>query len=163
MNQCTRRLFLGLVVSAGGVVGATAGAGAQGLPPDVVAGIDSLVTAKMTAERIPGVSVAVVVDGRLTWSDGYGFADLENFVPATRRTAYRTASVGKTITATAVMQLAERRAVDLDAPVQQYCPAFPPKRWPLTSRQLLGHLGGIRHYGGPGTRKSSTPACTTTT
>jgi len=36
--------------------------------------------------------------------------------------------------------------LDLDAPVQKYCPAFPQKEWPITSRQLLGHLGGIRHY-----------------
>jgi CubicO group peptidase (beta-lactamase class C family) len=44
------------------------------------------------------------------------------------------------------MQLAERGKLDLDAPVQKYCPAFPQKQWPVTSRQLLGHLAGVRHY-----------------
>ncbi|MBI4461854.1 MAG: beta-lactamase family protein, partial [Acidobacteria bacterium] len=48
--------------------------------------------------------------------------------------------------ATAVLQLAERGQLDLDTPIQTYCPAFPEKPWPLTARQLLAHLGGIRHY-----------------
>jgi CubicO group peptidase (beta-lactamase class C family) len=46
------------------------------------------------------------------------------------------------------MQLAEKEKLDLDAPVWKYCSAFPPKKWILTSRQLLAHTGGIRHYGG---------------
>ena len=52
----------------------------------------------------------------------------------------------KPISATAVLQLWERGKLDLDAPVQKYCPAFPQKEWPITTRELLGHLGGIRHY-----------------
>jgi CubicO group peptidase (beta-lactamase class C family) len=41
------------------------------------------------------------------------------------------------------MQLWERGKLDLDAPVQKYCPAFPQKPWPIANKQLLGHLGGI--------------------
>ncbi len=104
---------------------------------------------KMAEHQIPGLSIAIVVDGALAWSNGYGMADLENFVPATATTAYRTASIGKPMTATAVMQLAERGRLDIDKPVQLYCPAFPEKRWPVTTRHLLGHTSGIRHYGGP--------------
>lgn len=44
------------------------------------------------------------------------------------------------------MQLAERGKLDLDAPVQKYAPAFPAKAQQITTRQLLGHLSGIRHY-----------------
>ncbi len=44
------------------------------------------------------------------------------------------------------MQLWERGQLDLDAPVQKYCPAFPQKQAPITTRQVMGHLGGIRHY-----------------
>lgn len=73
-------------------------------------------------------------------------ADLENGVPVTPQTSFRLASVSKPITATAVMELWERHQLDLDAPVQKYCPAFPKKEFPSSTRQLLGHLGGIRHY-----------------
>jgi CubicO group peptidase (beta-lactamase class C family) len=100
----------------------------------------------MAAAHIPGLSVAVVLNGRPAWSAGFGMADLENFVPVTSATLFRLASVSKTITATAAMQLYERGRLDLDAPIQKYCPAFPQKDAPITSRQLLNHLSGIRHY-----------------
>ncbi len=122
---------------------------AQTLAPEKIQRIEALLTHKMNADDIPALSIAIVVDGRLDWTEGFGLADIENSVSATAATAYRTASVGKTITATAVMQLVERGRIDLDAPVRRYCQAFPEKRWPLTTRHLLGHLGGIRHYGGP--------------
>lgn len=111
--------------------------------------IEQRLMEKMAEEQIPGLSIALVVDGQLVWSNGYGTADLENHVPATATTAYRTASIGKPMTATAVMQLVEQGKIDLDAPVQQYCPAFPEKQWTVTTRHLLGHTSGIRHYGGP--------------
>jgi CubicO group peptidase (beta-lactamase class C family) len=44
------------------------------------------------------------------------------------------------------MQLVERGQLDLDAPIQKYCPAFPVKQAPITTREVMGHLGGIRHY-----------------
>jgi serine beta-lactamase-like protein LACTB len=100
----------------------------------------------MAANSVPGVSVAVVQDGELVWSEGFGMADLENFVPATPFTLFRLGSISKPITATAILQLSERGKLDLDAEVQKYCPAFPKKEWPITTRELLGHLGGIRHY-----------------
>jgi CubicO group peptidase (beta-lactamase class C family) len=73
-------------------------------------------------------------------------ADLENFVPATPQTLFRLASISKSLTATGAMQLWERGKLDLDAPVQKYCPAFPQKSSPITTREVMGHLGGIRHY-----------------
>jgi serine beta-lactamase-like protein LACTB, mitochondrial len=100
----------------------------------------------VAANSVPGVSAAVVLDGELVWSEGFGMADLENFVPASSSTLFRLGSISKPITATAVLQLSERGKLDLDAEVQKYCPAFPKKEWPITSRELLGHLGGIRHY-----------------
>jgi serine beta-lactamase-like protein LACTB, mitochondrial len=56
------------------------------------------------------------------------------------------ASISKAITAVAVMPLAEHGKLDLDQPIQRYCSAFPEKPWPITPRQLLAHLGGIRGY-----------------
>jgi CubicO group peptidase (beta-lactamase class C family)/4-amino-4-deoxy-L-arabinose transferase-like glycosyltransferase len=124
------------------------GRGLSGLPASSVARIRQKVSEKMTRRRIPGMSVAVVADGRLRWSAGFGLADVENEVPATAETVYRFASNSKPITAVAVLQLAERGRIDLDAPIQRYVPSYPDKRWPVTPRLLLGHLGGVRHYRG---------------
>ena len=118
------------------------------LPPAKVRRIEEAIKSAMERGTIPGMSVAVVVDDHLQWMNGFGMADLENSVPARPATVYRLASISKTITATAAMQLAERGILDLDAPVQNYCPAFPQKQWTVTARLLLGHLAGIRHYRG---------------
>jgi serine beta-lactamase-like protein LACTB, mitochondrial len=108
--------------------------------------IESAISKFMSANSVPGLSAAVVEGGEAVWSQGFGMADLENFVPATSRTLYRLGSVSKPLTATAAMQLWQRGKLDLDAPVQKYCPAFPQKPWPVTTREVLGHLAGIRHY-----------------
>jgi serine beta-lactamase-like protein LACTB len=110
------------------------------------AAIEKAVSSFMSANMVPGVGVAVVLDGQTAWSSGFGIADLEDSAPATSSTLFRLGSISKPITATAILQLWERGKLDLDAPVQKYCPAFPQKEWPITSRELLGHLGGIRHY-----------------
>ena len=126
-----------------------AGAVRADLAPEKVAAIERIVSSYMAEAGIPGLSIAIALDGEVAWASGYGLADLENYVPAKATTAYRTASIGKSLTATAAMALAEQRLLDLDAPVQSYCRALPMKRWPLTVRHLLSHLGGVRHYGGP--------------
>ncbi|MBE3131982.1 MAG: beta-lactamase family protein [Acidobacteria bacterium] len=117
-----------------------------GLTPGQVARIEKLITSEMAAQGIPGVSIAIVTDLQLRWATGYGMADLENFVPATASTNYRLASIGKSVTATGVMQLAEAGKLDLDAPIQRYVPTFPQKKWPVTARQLLYHVAGVRTY-----------------
>jgi len=132
-----------------GAQGAVARLGGQNLRPDQIHEVEVLVREKMRTAAIPGLSVAIAINGRLIWASGFGLADVENAVPADSETAYRSASIGKPMTATAVMQLVETGRLDLDAPVQRNCPAFPEKRWTLTPRHLLSHLGGIRHYGGP--------------
>jgi len=118
----------------------------QDLSADQLAKIEKAIAAFMAANHTPGASAAVVLGGKPVWSAGFGMADLENQVPATASTLYRLGSVSKSLTAVAVMQLWERGQLDLDAPVQKYCPAFPEKAAPITSRQLLAHLSGIRHY-----------------
>jgi serine beta-lactamase-like protein LACTB, mitochondrial len=108
--------------------------------------IESAVSKFMASTHVPGVSVAVVENGEYEWGGGFGFADAENNAPASEHTLFRLASISKSLTATAAMQLWERGQLDLDAPVQKYCPAFPQKPWPITTRQVMGHLGGVRHY-----------------
>jgi CubicO group peptidase (beta-lactamase class C family) len=116
------------------------------LSPEKQPQIEAAISKFMAGTHVPGLSAAVVEDGRFEWAAGFGMADLENNVPATEHTLYRLASISKSLTATAAMQLFERGQLDLDAPVQKYCPSFPQKPWPITTRQVMGHLAGIRHY-----------------
>ncbi|HEY2892584.1 MAG TPA: serine hydrolase domain-containing protein [Pirellulales bacterium] len=102
----------------------------------------------MAARRVPGLSLAVVVDGQLVHERGFGLADVENQVPATADTVYRLASISKMLTAVAAMQLVEQKKLDLDAPIQKYVPSFPEKQAPITAALLLKHQSGIRHYQG---------------
>jgi CubicO group peptidase (beta-lactamase class C family) len=103
----------------------------------------------MAAHKVPGASFAIGLNGQIAWSEGFGFADLENHVKASPDTAYRTASIGKAMTATASLQLAEQHKLDLDVPIQKYCSRYPEKKWPVTARDLISHTSGIRHYEGP--------------
>ena len=116
------------------------------LPPEAAAEIDQLVRERQATAKIPGLSVAIAFGNAIAYSKGFGAADLENGLTVTPSTRFRTASVAKPMTATAVMQLVEAGRIRLDAPIQEACPAFPAKPWPVTARQILGHLAGIRHY-----------------
>jgi CubicO group peptidase (beta-lactamase class C family) len=98
------------------------------------------------APRIPGVQIAVAIDGTLVWSEGFGYADAARRRPVTRETQFRVGSVAKPLTAAAVALLYEQGKLDLDTPIQRYVPTFPEKGYPITTRQLAGHLAGIRHY-----------------
>jgi CubicO group peptidase (beta-lactamase class C family) len=100
----------------------------------------------MATTHAPGVSVAVVENGEYEWAGGFGFADLENNVPASEHTLFRLASISKSLTAIGALEIWEHGQLDLDAPIQKYCPAFPHKQQPITTREVMGHLGGIRHY-----------------
>ena len=108
--------------------------------------LDRIVSEAISAQQIPAVTVAVMSADRLVYSRAFGTADLENSVAATPETLIRTASIAKPITAVATMTLVESGKLDLDAPVQTYCAAFPPKQWPITTRELLSHTSGIHHY-----------------
>lgn len=122
---------------------------AEGVLADKVQEIERLVSAEMSRQTIPGLSIAIGAGAEVLWTAGFGMSDIENNVPVKALTQYRTGSIAKPITAVAVMQLAEAGKIDLDAPVQRYVPSFPQKQWTITIRQLLSHLGGIRHYNTP--------------
>lgn len=108
--------------------------------------IEEAISIFMSSTHTPGLAVAVVENGEYEWGQGFGFADLENNVPASEHTLFRLASISKSLTATAALELWERGRLDLDAPVQKYCASFPEKPGPISTREVLGHLGGIRHY-----------------
>lgn len=99
----------------------------------------------------PGLVVGVSVDGAQVWCEGLGYADLENRVPCTVDTVMRIASISKPLTSAAAARLCEEGKLDLDQPVQKYVPEFPQKQFDgqdvtITSRMILSHLSGIRHY-----------------
>lgn len=116
------------------------------------------------ASHVPGLAVAVAYDGRIVWSEGFGYADLTTKRPVSAATTrFRIASLSKPLTAAGLMRLVERGGIDLDAPVQRYVPAFPVKpEGVITTRLLAGHLAGIRHYRGLGEalRNDSFPSVT---
>lgn len=100
------------------------------------------------ARGIPGLSLTVAVKGKIVYSQGFGYADLEERVPVWPTTKFRIGSISKPLTATALVQLVEAGKLDLDSPVQNYVPSFPDKGGVITTRMLAGHLAGIRHYQG---------------
>ncbi len=114
----------------------------------VVAEARALIHRHVVESGIPGLSIAVSVGGETVWSEGFGYADLEQRVPVWPTTRFRIGSVSKPLTATAVARLYAAGRLDVDAPVQRYVPSFPEKRYPITTRALGAHLAGIRHYRG---------------
>ncbi len=93
-----------------------------------------------------GMQLAVVKDGEKRTSINLGFADITNSRPVTSDTRFRINSVSKSMTAAGLIKLAENSKLDLDAPVQKYLGDFPNITEPFTTRQLAGHLAGVRDY-----------------
>jgi serine beta-lactamase-like protein LACTB len=130
---------------------------ASGLSPEQMREISQVASDALVTHQLPGLSVAVSRDGQI-WSAGFGKADLEQDVPVTAQSMFRTASIAKWFTAAAAMRLVEQGKLDPDSPIQRYCPQFPQKQWPISSRQLLTHMAGVRHYHGDNGEKSDTEA-----
>ena len=96
-------------------------------------------------ENLPGLSLAVGIADEIVWAEGFGWADIDERRPVTPTTLFRIGSVAMPMTATAVGVLHERGLLDLDASVRDYVPSFPEKEWSVTTRQLMGHVAGVRH------------------
>jgi CubicO group peptidase (beta-lactamase class C family) len=97
-------------------------------------------------QDLPGISVCVGNKEKILWAEAFGYADLENKANMSIYSKCRIGSVSKLLTSLAVGRLYQEGKLELDAPVQQYVPDFPLKKYPITSRQLAAHLSGIRHY-----------------
>jgi CubicO group peptidase (beta-lactamase class C family) len=109
--------------------------------------IDSFISESMVAERIPGMAVVVVQDGRVTYSKGFGTASLKSLSPVTPQTVFDLASCSKSFTAMAVLLLREDGLLDLDLPVSYYLPDFRTSDYQMsqemTVRHLLHHSSGM--------------------
>lgn len=124
-------------------------AGGSAVLGDAAQACRDLVTTFVGEGKVPGMAVTVARQGRVVWSEGFGYADLEQRVPVWPAvTRFRVGSISKPMTAYAVALLYQRGQLDLDAVVQVYVPTFPKKRADVTTRLLAGHLAGIRHYRG---------------
>jgi serine beta-lactamase-like protein LACTB, mitochondrial len=161
-----------LVLGAGGLVLGLAGlwiyvsATATPLHPEA-AGVPSVAAADPTArwtaaversrqvmreglagQNLPGVTVAVGVDGAIVWAEGFGWANIERKTAVTPDTRFRIGTASIPLTSAAVGLLVERGRLRLDDEIQAYVPEFPKKAWPVTVRQLMAHTAGVRNDGG---------------
>lgn len=107
-----------------------------------------IVRAGLIEQNLPGLSVAVGAGGDIVWAEGFGWADLENRVKVAPDTRFRIGTASKALTSAAVGLLLEKDRLKLDEKIQTYVPEFPEKQWPVTLRQLMGHLAGVRNDAG---------------
>ena len=116
---------------------------AQAVAPRWAPAVDSVVRAEMARARVPGVQIAVVANGRLAYSKGYGVADVESGRAVTERTLFQIGSVTKAVTGALLAQLAAEGTVDLHAPVSRYVPEIAGRRvGAVTTHQLLSQTAG---------------------
>jgi CubicO group peptidase (beta-lactamase class C family) len=102
--------------------------------------------AEIGRQRIPGLSLVVISDGRIVFAKGYGLANVEHQVPVKPETVFQSGSVGKQFTATAVMMLVEDGKIGLDDKISKYL-ADAPESWKdITVRHLLTHTSGTTDY-----------------
>lgn len=107
-----------------------------------------IVRAALTERNLPGLSVAVGAGSELVWAEGFGWADLDKRVPVAPQMRFRIGTASTALTSAAVGLLLENNRLKLDEKIQTYLPEFPEKQWPVTLRQLMGHLAGVRSDGG---------------
>ena len=125
----------------------TSPASGQTAPYAHAARVDAAVKSEIGKEKLVGSAVVVIDEGRIVWMKGYGYADREMAIavdPAA--TQFRWASISKSVTAVAALQLVEQGLLNLDADVRAYVPEFPDKGTKITTRNLLCHQAGIVHY-----------------
>lgn len=110
------------------------------------ASVDSFLKAEMDRQKIPGVSIAVVVDGKVLLVKGYGLANVEHSVAVKPETIFQSGSVGKQFTAFAVMLLIEEGKASLDDKLVKHLPEIPAEWNAITIRHLLTHTAGLGDY-----------------
>jgi CubicO group peptidase (beta-lactamase class C family) len=114
-------------------------------------GLQATITQVLDSWPCAGLAVGVIADGELAWFYGHGLADVEAKMPITQDTVFRIASITKTFTAVAIMQLWEQGLIGLDAPANDYLRTFRlvparPNLSPPTVRHLLTHTAGIGYW-----------------
>ena len=108
--------------------------------------VDDYLKGEMAKENVPGVSLAVVKEGKTLKVQGYGFANVELGVPVTSETRFEIGSVTKQFTASLIMLLAEEGKLSLDDTIQKHLAGLPTSWSGITLRHLLTHTSGITNY-----------------
>lgn len=108
--------------------------------------VDAYIAAEMAKQKIPGVSLAIVREGKIILAKGYGLANVEHQVPVKPETIFQSGSMGKQFTATAVMMLMEEGKLNLDDKISKYFSEVPPAWEKITVRHLLTHTSGMTDY-----------------
>jgi CubicO group peptidase (beta-lactamase class C family) len=98
----------------------------------------------LAEQNLPGLSVAVGAGGDIVWAEGFGWADVKAGRRVTPDTRFRIGTASTALTAAAVGVLLDQGELKLDDEIQTYVPQFPKKQWPVTLRQLMGHVAGVR-------------------
>jgi CubicO group peptidase (beta-lactamase class C family) len=109
---------------------------------------DEYVRAQMRERHFQGAAIAVIKNGKIAKAEGYGLANVELNVPATKETVFEIGSVSKQITAAAIMLLVEEGKVNTDEKISKYLPTAPEAWKNVTVRNLLTHTSGIKSYTG---------------
>jgi serine beta-lactamase-like protein LACTB len=104
--------------------------------------------ALVAGENLPGLSVAVALNGDVVWAEAFGWSDVETDTPLAPMTQFRLGALSKPVTSVAAAVLSDQGRLDLDSPVQRYLPEYPEKQWPVTTRQLLGDVSGVQRLRG---------------
>jgi len=115
---------------------------------DAIERAKQIARAGTSEQNLPGLSVAVGVNGEIVWAEGFGWADVDKQTPVTPGTRFRIGTISMPLTAAAVGLLIDRGRLQLDDPIQKYVPEFPQTKWPVTLRQLMAHTSGMRSDGG---------------
>ncbi len=109
--------------------------------------IDSFIISLMSSYNVPGVAAAAISSGEIIWSKGYGYANIEESIPASDTTLFMLASISKTFTGTALMQLWERDLLELDDNISDYMPfdIVNPNHaeLPIPFRSLMSHTSSL--------------------
>ena len=108
--------------------------------------IDRVVRQQMAENKIPGVSLAVLRNGKMLLLKSYGLANVEHQVPVKPETIFQSGSMGKQFTAAAVMILAQENKLSLDDKISKYFPDTPASWKDITIRHLLTHTSGLGDY-----------------
>ena len=106
------------------------------------------VRADLAEKNLPGLSVAVGVDGEIVWVEGFGWADLESQVKVEPDSRFMIGTASTVLTSAGVGLLIEKGKLKLDDEIQAYVPDFPKKQWPVTLKHLMAHTAGVRNDGG---------------
>jgi CubicO group peptidase (beta-lactamase class C family) len=145
MKHPGRIILVGLAVLLAVLAGAQAGTAAPVMDADE---LDSYIIDQMNTNHIPGLAACIVKNKRILWTGTYGYAHIEENRPVETATLFELASISKTITNTALLQLYEQKAFDLDDDINDYLPFavrhpnFPLS--PMTFRQLVTHTSSIK-------------------